>query len=328
MTSDSTSRLAISLARQRWGVPFPTAWGWRLAQNYWMPPGHAERMGADAVLSFERYPINATLPVIWIGGTADVTGMRQRRVAEREIEGIVRFKQEANARAAVTVIPTHSKKRMFDEAVRPTRPTMVIPLFQPIEAATQEQFLEKWRDPTPLKLLFLGRAPRAKGLALVLDAYRALQELYPKKVSLHVVTTFQDGPVEVPQIPGLVLDSLIPHSRAIELMTEAHYLLMPSVREEYGFVYIEAMARGAIPLASDSPVQRDLLDEGRAGLLAERSAESIVEAIRPGIENPESAKSLAAQAFALWRNRYAPTVVAQQYADLADRVLQQSRARR
>ncbi len=209
-----------------------------------------------------------------------------------------------------------------------TRPTMVIPLFQPIEAATQEQFFEKWAFRAPEVAVF-GRAPRAKGLALVLDAYRALQcRLYPKLVSLHVVTTFQDGPVEVPQIPGLVLDSLIPHSRAIELMTEAHYLLMPSVREEYGFVYIEAMARGAIPLASDSPVQRDLLDEGRAGLLAERSAESIVEAIRPGIENPESAKSLAAQAFALWRNRYAPTVVAQQYADLADRVLQQSRARR
>ena len=163
-----------------------------------------------------------------------------------------------------------------------------------------------------------------KGLALVLQAYEMLCRRYPNRLSLHVVTTHQDGYVEIPSLPSLTVESLIPHSRVIELMTASHYLLMPSSVEEYGFVYVEAMARGMIPLASDSPVQRDLLDEGRAGLLVERSGESIVEAIRAGIENPEKAKALAAQAFALWHNRYAPAVIAQRYAALAESICQQT----
>lgn len=318
------SRLGIAIARKRFNLPIPEKWGWRLAQNYWMPVADANGLGADVVLSYERYPINAKHPVIWVGGTADVEGMRDRGVTEAHIQRLIDFKREANMRAAATVIPTASKKRLFDDAIQPSKPTMVIPMFQPIEPISKDLFLQKWASPEPFRLLFVGRAPRRKGLALVLQAYEMLCRRYPNRLSLHVVTTHQDGYVEIPSLPSLTVESLIPHSRVIELMTASHYLLMPSSVEEYGFVYVEAMARGMIPLASDSPVQRDLLDEGRAGLLVERSGESIVEAIRAGIEDPEKAKALAAQAFGLWHNRYAPAVIARQYAALAESICRQT----
>jgi glycosyltransferase involved in cell wall biosynthesis len=316
------SRLSVAIARERLKLPIPEEWSWRLAQDYWMPVADADRSGADVVLSYERYPINARHPVIWIGGTVDIEGMRRRGVSAAHIQRLIDFKRAANRRAAATVVPTAFKKRLFDDAIRPSVSTRVIPFFQPVQPVSKELFLQKWMSVEPLKLLFVGRAPRRKGLALVLQAYESLCRQYPNRVSLHVVTTHQDGVVDIPALPGLTLDSFIPQSRVIELMSEAHYLLMPSSLEEYGFVYVEAMARGMIPLASDSPVQRDLLDDGRAGLLVERNPEAIVGAIRAGLDDPESARSLAARAFALWHSRYAPAVIAQQYASLAESVSQ------
>jgi glycosyltransferase involved in cell wall biosynthesis len=218
----------------------------------------------------------------------------------------------------VTVIPTASKKRLFDEAIQPSKPTIVIPFFQPIQAVTEEFFRNKWSATEPLKLLFVGRAARRKGLDLVLKAYEILCRRYPDRLSLHVVTTYQDGAVPVRSLPGLTLEAFVPHARVMELMTTCHYLLMPSIREEYGFVYVEAMACGTIPLASDSPVQRDLLDDGRAGLLVERNEEAIAEALRFGIESPDSARSMASEAFDLWHSRYAPAEIARQYSALAE----------
>ena len=311
------SRLALYLARRRLKLPIPRRWGWLLSQNYLMPVHGPEINSADAVLSYERFPINTPAPVIWMAGSTDVAELRRKRVSERDIEKNIEFKKEANAKAAVTVMPTYSKKRLFDEIVQPSKPTIVIPIFQPIEAILPETFREKWDILRPVKLLFIGRAAVRKGLALVLNAYEILQKRYPGRVLLHVVTTFQDGPVTVPSLPGLTVEeSLIPHARAIELMSEYHYLLMPSILEEYGFVYIEAMARGAIPLATDSPVQRELLDEGRAGVLVNRNETDIVNAIALAVENADTARELARRSMKLWSNRYAPSVIANQYASL------------
>jgi glycosyltransferase involved in cell wall biosynthesis len=315
------SRLALSLAKRRLRLPIPRKWTLVLSQNYRMPIGDAESESADAVLTYQRYPINARLPVIWITGSTDVVALRRRPMAERDIQREIEFKREANARAALTILPTYSMKRLFDDVICPSKPTYVIPLFHPIQPIARERFLKKWTDLAKIKLLFVGRAAIAKGLALVLDAYAILQNRYPGRVSLHVVTTFQDGPVEVPSLPGLVQESLIPHVRVIELMTESHYLLMPSVLEQYGLVYIEAMARGTIPLASDSPVQRELLDEGHAGLLVERSAHAIAEAVAAGLEDQDSVRELARRGMNFWKGCHAPEVIAAQFVSLASSAL-------
>jgi glycosyltransferase involved in cell wall biosynthesis len=315
------SRLALSLAKRRLKLPIPRKWTLVLSQNYWMPTGGAESEGADAILAYQRYPINARLPVIWITGSTDVVALRRRPMAERDIQREIEFKREANARAALTILPTYAMKRLFDDVINPSKPTYVIPWFQPIQPIARDRFLKKWCNLTQIKLLFVGRAAVGKGLQLVLDAYTILQNRYPGRVSLHVVTTFQDGPVEVPSLPGLVQESLIPHFRVIELMTESHYLLMPSVLEQYGLVYIEAMARGTIPLASDSPVQRELLDEGRAGLLVERNAHAVADAIAPGLEDQNSVRELARRVMSFWKSRHAPEVIAPQFASLANTAL-------
>jgi len=311
------TRLALTLGRRRIHLPVPRKWAWKLSEFYRMPSAGPEIERADGILAYERYPVNADRPVIWIAGALDIEKMRRRGSPEREIQEEMDFKREANAKAAATVLTTYSKKRLFDEAVRPSKPTQVIPFLQPIEPIVADDFVAKWRTVPPIKLLFIGRAAKRKGLPLALEAYKILQRRYPGKVTMHVVSTLQDGFVEIPELPGLVHEPRVSHARAIGMMATSHYLLMPSEFEEYGWVYIEAMAQGTIPLAADSATQRELLDEGRAGWLVTRNAEAIVEAVASGIEAPDSARALAYRALEHWRTRYAPEIIAKQFAALA-----------
>ena len=66
-----------------------------------------------------------------------------------------------------------------------------------------------------------------------------------------------DGPIDVPTLPNLRTMRETVRADVLKLMRESHVLIMPSAFESYGFVYIEAMSQGCIPLALDRPVQRE-----------------------------------------------------------------------
>jgi glycosyltransferase involved in cell wall biosynthesis len=310
-------RLGLTLARRRYGLPIPRLWTWLLSQYYHLPASGPAASGADAMLVYERYPKRVRMPVIWITAPTDVQALRARGVPESEIQLEISFKREVNAKAAATLLTTPSKKRDFDAVIQPTRETRVIPFFQPVASISNEHFEQKWSATDPLKLLFIGRGAKRKGLPLVLDAYKILQQTYPAKVSLHVVSSLSDGAIEIPQLPGLTYQAQAPHTQAVALMRDAHYLLMPSSYETYGWVYIEAMAQGTIPLASDTDVQRDLLDNGRSGYLVKRDAAQIVSAVAQALDAPDAARDMACRALQSWKLRYAPEVVAHQLAAVA-----------
>ncbi len=311
------SRFALTNLRRGPLMVIPRSWCWILPQYYTLPTADIGLRSSDLILAYERYPRNARLPVLWITGPTDVETLRSRGLLESEIRQEIAFKREVNAQAAATVLTTQSKKELFDKLIQPTRPTHVIPFFQPIARISSEQFASKWSDACPIKLLFVGRDANRKGLPLVLGAYAALQKRYPGMVSLHVVSTLADGPVAIPQLPGLVYDPWAPHERVMKLMSEAHYLVMPSGEESYGWVFIEAMSQGVIPVAPNLPAQQELLDGGQGGWLVERTSSAIEEAVALGIEQFTSARELASRATDIWSTRYAPAIVAGQFAALA-----------
>jgi glycosyltransferase involved in cell wall biosynthesis len=311
------SRLALSSMRRRYKIRVPRKWSWQLSQYFCLPAGDAGMLGTDAVLAYERYPINAKVPVIWITGPTEIPKLKSRGLSDAAINEEIMFKREASSLAAATVLTTRHKQRLFEEVIRPQKPTCVIPFFLPIESAPRHRVEEKWLNAETLRLVFIGRAAHRKGLPLVLDAFRKLIKTYPGRFSLTVVSSLSDGHIDIPAMPGLRHVREVSHEHAIELMAQAHYLLMPSVLESYGWVYAEAMAQGTIPLATDQPVQRDILDDGRAGLLVERDADKIASAISQGVLDVDGARALAFRGYALWHAKYAPQVVAMRFAELA-----------
>jgi glycosyltransferase involved in cell wall biosynthesis len=314
-------RFALSVMKYRARIPIPATWTFKLSEFFNLPASDSQEQRCDAVLAYERFPKNTTKPVIWITSPTDVEKLRARGWPDAAIQQEIDFKREASERAAIVLLTTHWYQREFHRVIRPTKPTAVLPFFISFKEATWEVLATKWAHLNPIRMLFVGRAANRKGLPLVLGAYAGLRRALGERITLHVVTEESDGPVQFPSVAGITRENRTSHSRTTDLMHAAHFVAMPSREESYGWVYVEAMASGAVPISSDTPVQRELLHEGKAGLLVERSAGAITNSILGCIENPGKAEQIARYGRRLWESEYQPCVVSAAVYNMASRLV-------
>ena len=309
---------AVDLLRRRAHLPIPYRYGYRHSQYYKLPRNDRAAMRADVILAYERYPSNAQLPVIWLTGPTDIEKLRRRGRTEGQIAEEIEFKREATRRAGAVILTNEYAKRMFEDVIRPEKTPLVIPFLIPATPVTLEECALKWRSPKVLRLVFVGRAAVRKGLGAVIESFRQLQTRFPGKFELLAVSSMADGKLDVPSIRGLTYKRELTREETLEAMRQAHVMIVPAVHESYGWVYIEAMAQGAIPVAHDSPVQRELLQNGEAGLLVDQTPDSITEALSRLVEMPIHARELAGRARLTWEHRFSPFAVSRQFAELAE----------
>jgi glycosyltransferase involved in cell wall biosynthesis len=315
------ARFALGVLKHRFHIPVPDPWAYKLSEFFNLPPNDPEEQRSDAIFAYERFPKNAKKPVIWSTAPTDVPKLQARGWSEAAIQREIDFKREASERADMIVFLTHHLKRGFEQQIRPAKPTAVFRYLIPFKEAPWELVAAKWADVNPIRLLFVGRAAHRKGLPLVLGAYTGLRRTLGERITLHVVTEASDGPVQFPSVPGISREIRTNRTRTTELMRAAHFLVMPSKEENYGMVYIEAMASGAIPISSDMPNQRELLHDGKAGLLVQRSVDALMGSILSCIEDRGKAEQIVGYGRRLWENEYQPSVVSATLYDIASRVL-------
>lgn len=97
-------------------------------------------------------------------------------------------------------------------------------------------------------------------------------------------------------------------------MAESHLLAMASVRENYGFVYIEAMSQACVPLAVANPVQREIIGDGGI-LVPESTPAAIAEGLAPAFE-AVWLRSKAEHALRRFQQVHAPQRVASRIRDV------------
>ena len=120
----------------------------------------------------------------------------------------------------------------------------------------------RWDDDR-IKLLFVGRFDRQKGLDLLLEAIAELGDRY----ALRVV----GQPVVAPQI-GQITPEFVEYvgwrdrNGVVSEMMAADAIIVPSRWEGFGLVAIEAMRVRRAVIASDAGGLNDTLDAGRFGL--------------------------------------------------------------
>jgi glycosyltransferase involved in cell wall biosynthesis len=142
----------------------------------------------------------------------------------------------------------------------------------------------------PVHFLYVGRLEEAKGLGQALQILAGLRRL---EIELHL-DVLGDGPERVKfetQAEGLGLDDQVcfhgslPPAKLIHFYTRAHFLLLPSSASEgWPKVLSEAMAYGAVPLASDVSSIPQILGEIGSGVALPDTA---VKAILEYLANPE-----------------------------------------
>jgi glycosyltransferase involved in cell wall biosynthesis len=121
------------------------------------------------------------------------------------------------------------------------------------------------RETGPLRLLFVGRFDRQKGLDVLLNA---MSQLPPDMFSLVVVgAPVQDGAVDQPRLPNVEYIGWLPHDELSRFYAEADVLVMPSRWESFGLVAVEAHSHGVPVVATRCCSLPEIVEHKRSGLL-------------------------------------------------------------
>lgn len=177
--------------------------------------------------------------------------------------------------------------------------------------------------------LFLGRMLIDKGVLELFNAWRQIHHLLPDG-HLHLVGEFNTShprtiPVKEWEV-GLKLPRVTFHGYQEEVrnhLQSSHVVILPSYREGMPRSLLEAMAMGKPIIATDVPGCRELTIPRRNGWrIPARSSAALAEAI---LQADRSSNVLLAdlgrQGRQLVEGGYSETIVAQQYLELIEEIL-------
>lgn len=151
----------------------------------------------------------------------------------------------------------------------------------------------------PYSLLQAGSLTEQKRVSVTIHAFSALKERYPA----FTLTLIGQGPernrleelCRELGVDGAVLFlGQLPHQDVLAEMAKARFFVMPSVREGFGIVYLEAMASGCITIGTEGEGVADLIVSGENGFLVPPDdPEAIAKTISWCLDHPEEADAVA-----------------------------------
>ncbi|MGB7070951.1 MAG: glycosyltransferase [Pyrinomonadaceae bacterium] len=170
--------------------------------------------------------------------------------------------------------------------------------------------LKPRKEPGMVRLVWLSRIVRIKNLGFLLER---LKQIKVGKVELKIIGPVGD-PVywktcepliaELPDNIKVTLTGAATNDEALQLMCDSHFFVLPTLSENFGYVFVEAMAAGCPLLISDRNLWDGIESNGAGWRVPVENPAEWVERIRQCIEmdNTEFGKlSSAARAYAeMW----------------------------
>ncbi|MEO6496231.1 MAG: glycosyltransferase family 4 protein [Solirubrobacteraceae bacterium] len=176
-------------------------------------------------------------------------------------------------------------------------------------------------------VLYVGRFTEVKRLGLLIEAWSAAEDRLRCPASLVIVGGHPgewegEHPAETIRRTGADHVYLAGWQSQEELpafLAAADALVLPSVREQFGLVVVEAMACGVPPIAVDRFGPREIVEDGRTGWLVEPDdAAALTAALVEAIDDPDERRARGRSAHQTARERYSWDTVAETLAGVLD----------
>ena len=218
---------------------------------------HAHSTFAGAAVRLLAIVLSRNMTVIycphgWVFDTAQSAGAR------RAMQATERF---LSRWCAAIVCISQAEKRAGEHSGITPRKLVVIPNGLQIEPPTQRPAV--WQDGR-LKVLFVGRLDRQKGVDVLIQAVQPLE----KRLSTRVVgEAVLAGGLLLRDSEGIEFLGWLDRTAVASQMTACDVVVVPSRWEGFGLVAIEAMRVGKTVVASAVGGLPEIIVDGRTGRL-------------------------------------------------------------
>ena len=178
-----------------------------------------------------------------------------------------------------------------------------------------------------IRMIFVGRATKAKGLGTTLEIFKQFVEQSGVEATLDVVgdgenrAEFEAYATENGLADRVIFHGWLAHGEIFELLRRAHFKLLPSISSEgWPKVLSEAMTFGVVPLASNISAIPQILNETGAGLALDAAdPTAYVDALKRLVTNPANWHEMSAAGVAA-----APRFTYERYLLALDQMLADS----
>lgn len=172
-------------------------------------------------------------------------------------------------------------------------------------------------DPT---ILYIGRLERAKRPYDAIRAFDVIKNRLPN-AKLWIIG---DGPIRG-QLEDLARQDVqffgkVSDAQKLELMSRAHVLLVPYVREGWGLVVTEANACGTPAIGYNVPGLKDSIRHGETGLLTTENTPEALAQLTVELLQDDKLRHRLAQAALEWSREFTWDKTAEQFMRILDEV--------
>lgn len=183
--------------------------------------------------------------------------------------------------------------------------------------------------PEHTTVLYVGRFTEVKRLPLLIEAWAEALPAFDRPAELVIVGGHPgewegEHPEQAIARTGaehVRLAGWFPQEELPPILSAADLLVMPSVREQFGLVIVEAMACGIPPIAAAAYGPKDIVDDGETGWLVEPDdRDSLREALVAAVNDPAERVRRGAAAREVARRRYGWDAIAGRLARILDEV--------
>jgi glycosyltransferase involved in cell wall biosynthesis len=198
----------------------------------------------------------------------------------------------------------------------------------PRSVAYSEADLDAFRAGGPV-LLYVGRYTEVKRIPLLIRAHARARERFERPAPLVLLGGFPgewegEHPIDVVREtgdPDVFLAGWHGHEDLPDGLNAADLLVLPSVREQFGAVIVEAMACGLPAVAVDAHGPAEILDAGETGwLVPPDDEEALADALVEAVNGDDERRRRGERAHEVARARYSWPALAGGLARVYDEV--------
>ncbi len=180
-----------------------------------------------------------------------------------------------------------------------------------------DEYVKAKQNTSFVEILFVGREARRKGLDVLISALEILRNKGVCNFSFTIVSSFVDGPVDVPSAEWVHLYNSMTHEEVLKIFKRAQIFAMPSKFESYGLVYLESLAYGCVTVSRDAEPQKEMLDYGNAGVLVNHfSASDIAAKLEPILRDPDLRVALALSGLRHYKRAFSQEKIRQDWTSV------------